>query len=195
MPDRELLRKLDKETLIDLLEDAAKNWLAHDGLWFQAVEREYDLSKAIKLDIHAWKTFTQIEARRIMKRLSIDGRGGIDALERAIQFRLYARLNEQKLTRIDENTLRYEMTDCRVQAARERKEMAPFPCKPVGIVEYAFFAHTIDPRIRTSVEACPPDDLERDYHCAWMFKLEDQDIPENEILSVDFLKLYQLDKV
>ena len=38
MPDRELLYAMSKEKLIDMLEDQAKNWLAHDGLWFQAVE-------------------------------------------------------------------------------------------------------------------------------------------------------------
>ena len=32
MPDREILMQLDKETLITMLEDSAKNWLAHDGL-------------------------------------------------------------------------------------------------------------------------------------------------------------------
>ena len=40
MQYRDLYRELDKDTLIDLLEDSAKNWLAHDGLWFQAVERD-----------------------------------------------------------------------------------------------------------------------------------------------------------
>ena len=33
MPNRDLLRQLSKDELIGLLEDAAKNWLAHDGLW------------------------------------------------------------------------------------------------------------------------------------------------------------------
>lgn len=28
MPDRELLRQFEKETLIDMLEDSSKNWLA-----------------------------------------------------------------------------------------------------------------------------------------------------------------------
>ena len=32
------LRTLDKEELVRILIDDAKNWLAHDGLWFQAVE-------------------------------------------------------------------------------------------------------------------------------------------------------------
>ena len=186
MPDREILRKLDKETLIDLLEDSAKNWLAHDGLWFQAIENEYDISVAIKLDKIAWKYFTQVEAKRIMRRMEIEQGCGIDALQKALQFRHYARLNEQELHRLDEKTLRYEMTECRVQVARERKKMDPFPCKPVGIVEYAYFAYTVDPRIRTSIIACPPDEHERDFYCAWLFKLEDEPIPEDQLLPTGF---------
>jgi hypothetical protein len=186
MPDREILRKLDKEALIDLLEDSAKNWLAHDGLWFQAVENEYDISAAIKMDKIAWRYFTQVEAKRIMRRSGTEQGGGIDALERALQFRLYARLNEQALHRLDETTLRYEMTNCRVQSARKRKNLDPFPCKPVGIIEYAYFAYTIDPRIRTSIIACPPDEHDRDFYCAWLFKLEDEPIVEDQLLPPGF---------
>ncbi|MBC7342070.1 MAG: hypothetical protein H5U02_06430, partial [Clostridia bacterium] len=44
----------------ELLADAAKLWLAHDGLWFQAVERTFGLEAAIRLDEEAWKDFTVI---------------------------------------------------------------------------------------------------------------------------------------
>lgn len=33
MDRREWLMQYSKEELIGFLEDAAKNWLAHDGLW------------------------------------------------------------------------------------------------------------------------------------------------------------------
>lgn len=186
MPDRDILRKLDKETLIDLLEDSAKNWLAHDGLWFQAIETEYDISAAIKMDKIAWKYFTQVEAKRIMRRFDFEQGGGIDTLEKALSFRLYARLNEQALKRIDNKTLRYEMTECRVQKARERKKMTPFPCKPVGFIEYAYFAYTIDNRIRTSIITCPPDEKINNYYCAWLFELEESPITEEQLLPEGF---------
>ena len=76
--DREqTLKQLTKKELIGLLEDAAKNWLAHDGLWFQAVERKYGQETAIALDAEAWRSFTVIEAKRIMKRLGIEEGGGL----------------------------------------------------------------------------------------------------------------------
>ncbi|NIM96319.1 MAG: hypothetical protein GTO18_21690 [Anaerolineales bacterium] len=173
MPDRETLRKLDKETLIDLLEDAAKNWLAHDGLWFQAVEGHYGLERAIELDTEVWERFTVIEAKRIMKRHNIGEGGGLDALQMALDLRLYALINVQKILRIDENTLRFEMVDCRVQAARRRKGLPDFPCKSVGLVEYEGFAKTIDPRIRTRCIACPPDPHPEEFWCAWEFTIAD----------------------
>lgn len=58
MPDRDILQSLSKETLIEMLEDQAKNWLAHDGLWFQAVEKQYGMKTAIELDKEAWISFT-----------------------------------------------------------------------------------------------------------------------------------------
>ncbi|MCJ7733384.1 MAG: DUF6125 family protein, partial [Anaerolineales bacterium] len=94
----------------------------------------------------------------------------------ALQYRLYARINEQSLIEVDSRTLRFEMNDCRVQSTRKRKGLDDFPCKSVGIAEYSYFAHTIDPRIRTAVISCPPDLHPETYYCAWQFTLEDQPI-------------------
>ena len=62
---------LSKEELLDFIGDLAKNWLAHDGLWFQAVEQRFGMDIAIELDRKAWETFTVIEAKRIKKRLNL----------------------------------------------------------------------------------------------------------------------------
>ena len=71
-----LLYDLSKEELIKILVDDAKNWLAHDGLWFQAVERSHGMEAAIAADREAWLKFTVIEAKRIMARLD-RGTGGV----------------------------------------------------------------------------------------------------------------------
>jgi hypothetical protein len=67
------------------------------------------------------------------------------------------------------------MNDCRVQAARRRKGLPDFPCKPVGLVEYGNFASSIDPRFLTECIACPPDPHPDQYWCAWKFTLTDED--------------------
>jgi len=158
----------------DLLEDAAKLWLAHDGLWFQAVEKRYGIEKAIELDKEAWETFTVLEAKRIMSRHGIAAEGGLESLKAALQHRLYAHINEQEIIDETPTSFVFRMTDCRVQSARQRKGLAPFPCKEVGIVEYSLFAKTIDPRIRTTCIGCPPDPKQPGYWCAWKFELTEE---------------------
>ena len=160
---------LTKEELIKIIKMQAKNWLAHDGCWFLAAEGKYGLKEAISIDKESWERFTVIEAKRIMKEFNIKKGSGLDGLEKALALRLYASVNIQEIDRPNSNKLLFKMKTCRVQAARERKQLPHFPCKEVGIVEYSGFASTIDPRIKTKVIACPPDPLERDYHCGWEF--------------------------
>jgi hypothetical protein len=175
MPNRDLLRQHSKEELIDMLEDAAKNWLAHDGLWFLAVEGEFDMEMAIELDRRAWEKFTVVEARRIMKRHGIEPGGGLPALKKALQYRLYAHLNVQEVIDVDERTVIFRMNDCRVQSTRKRKGLPDFPCKPVGLVEYTNFARAIDPRFHTRCIACPPDPHPEEFWCAWEFTLGEEE--------------------
>lgn len=165
---------LNREQSLALLGDFARRWLAHDGLWFQSIERDRGMKEAIHHDIEAWRTFTIIEAKRIIDFLQLPEHGGLDALARALEFRLYAFINQQQTIRPDERTLIFRMNECRVQAARRSKNMPDFPCKPVGEVEYSLFAQTIDPRIKTRCLACPPDSEVRDFYCGWEFTLDNE---------------------
>jgi len=162
---------LSREELLEFVTDAAKRWLAHDGLWFQAIENKHGMEEAIEMDRLAWEKFTVNEANRIIKQLNLEPNGGLQALKQALKFRLYALINEQEIIEEDENTIVFRMNRCRVQEARKRKGLPDFPCKPVGIVEYTGFAQTIDPRIKTEIVACPPDAHPDEYYCAWRFKI------------------------
>ncbi len=170
---KDLLDGMSSEELRGWLEDAAKLWLAHDGLWFQAIEGAHDLEHAIALDTEAWRRFSPIEARRIMKRLGLEPGGGLEALERCLGHRLYAILNEQEVVERESGRMVFRLKTCRVQDARKRHGLPDFPCREVGLVEYATFATTIDPRIRTRCVACPPDDHPDDWYCSWEFSLEE----------------------
>lgn len=165
------IEDFSKEELIRLLRDASKNWLAHDGLWFRAVEDTFGTETAIELDKKAWEAFTVIEAKRIMKRLDIKPGGGMPALIQALKFRMYAHINVQEVVEQDEKHCVFRMNNCRVQEARKRQYLPDFPCKSVGIVEYSGFARTIDPRIKTTCLVCPPDLHPPDFWCAWEFSI------------------------
>lgn len=161
---------MSKEELLKLLEVYAKNWLAHDGSWFLSAEETDGMDKAIELDTKAWDKFAVIEAKRIKREFNLPELGGLQALEEALNLRLYASINEQAIEWPDDNTLVFKMVKCRVQEARQRKELPLFPCKSVGIVEFTNFAKTIDPRIKTEVIQCPPDDV-GNFYCGWKFTL------------------------
>ena len=168
------MHELDKEQLLGVIEDFAKNWLAHDGLWFQAVEKNSDMKTAIQYDTEAWEKFTVIEAKRIMKRHNIAENSGLAGLKKALNYRLYAVLNTQEVKNETDKSFEFYMIKCRVQTARVRKNLPLFPCKEVGIVEYTGFARTIDPRIKTEVICCPPDpEAGEKHYCGWKFTLED----------------------
>ena len=94
--NKENIQDLTREELLGVLEDAAQNWLAHDGLWFQAVENVHGMDEAIAADRAAWEKFTVIEAKRIMERLGMKPGGGIPALVECLKHRLYARLNQHQ---------------------------------------------------------------------------------------------------
>ena len=127
---------------------------------------------AKKLNDLDLRRFSVIEAKRIMKRLPIPEGGGIGALEQALKFRLYARINRQEALCMSEHKLVFRMNDCRVQTARKRQNLPEYPCQSAGMIEYISFAGAIDPRIETRCIACPPDPHPEEYWCAWEFELK-----------------------
>jgi len=163
--------RLVQEDVSQALTDAAKNWVAMEGLWFQAVEQACGMDTALALDRGVWGQFAVIEARRIKERLAMPEKGGLDALEIAFKNRLVSLLNKLEIFRPDENTLIVTTKTCRVQAARTRKGMAQFPCRSVGMVEFPVFARTIDARIMTTCLSCPPETLPGTPYCSWKFTL------------------------
>ncbi len=175
--DYEKIEDLPREKLIELCSIYAKNWLAHDGLWFQSIEKKHGMDEAMEHDIHAWERFTVVEARRIKSFLELPEHAGIDGLRRALMFRLHAPLHEQSL-QVSGNTLTYKVISCRVQDARERKGMELHPCKTVGIPEYTNFAKVIDERFTTECISCYPDLTDSTCKCIWKFTLHPSPIPE-----------------
>jgi len=174
MKDVEKIEDLSRDELLELTTIYAKNWLAHDGCWFLAAEEKYGMATAIELDTESWRKFTVVEARRIIDFLQLGENSGIEGLKKALRFRLYASLNKDEITfSEDRKTLEYLVKTCRVQSARRKKGLPDFPCKSVGIVEYGYFAKTIDSRFETECISCPPEITNPDYYCIWRFTLKD----------------------
>lgn len=171
IPD--FLYEMPKEKQLALIDDIAKNWIAQDGVWFQAVEFTEGMNDAKRCNDSTWGRFSPFEAWSIKNLLGLGEHPGLEGLERALNFRMYGRLNVQSCRR-EGNSLIFEMNECRVQSARVKKGLADYPCKSAGLVEYARFARGIDDRISTTCIGCPPDPHPENWFCAWKFTLEEK---------------------
>lgn len=172
VPD--VLASLPREKLVALKDALAKNWLANDGVWFQAVEFSRNIFHAKRCNDSCWGRFSPFEAWSIKRFLGLPKHPGLDGLKQALQFRLYATLNKQSIIDDSEHSFIFQMNECRVQAARKRKNLPDYPCKSAGVVEFPFFASAIDDRIQTECIACPPDEHPEGWYCAWRFILPDE---------------------
>ena len=167
---KEAVKNLSREELLTLLEMDSKNFLAIDGTWFQSVEHKEGMEKAIFHDYEAWERFTVSEAKRLIQFLKLPENSGLDGLEKALPFRINNRNNKCEIIR-EENKLIYRVVDCRVQAARKRKNMPFHPCKCVGEIEHKNFAKTIDQRINCRCLSCYPDITDETSACSWKFTI------------------------
>jgi len=167
-----VLLNMDEEALLELKDRLAKNWLVNDGVWFQTIEKSEGLNEAKRCNDSCWAHFSPFEARTIKERLGLSESPGLDGLKRALGFRVYASINVQSIVEERENSFVFQMNECRVQVARKRKGMEDYPCKSAGLVEYAYFARSIDARIKTECIGCPPDDHPETWYCAWRFYVE-----------------------
>jgi len=165
-----IIEKMNREELLRLIDIYAKNWLAMDGVWFQSIEQKFGMDEAVEHDENAWRQFTVIEANRIKEFLALPEQAGLDGLKKALELRMYANINADEIL-IKDNTLTYRTLDCRVQNARKRKGMEFHPCKSVGIIEYTFFAKTIDARLQCEAISCYPDVTDETCTCSWKFTL------------------------
>jgi hypothetical protein len=164
---------LSREEILGLLEDASLNWLTHDGLWFQSVEEKFGTDTARGCNEKAIAKYSEIEAKRIIRRFNLPKNGGIPTLMQALKYRMYHLINRQDFIEVSENRCIFRMRECRVQRARNKKGLPDYPCKSVGIQEYSHFATAVDPRIQTRCVACPPDEHPDDFWCAWEFVLKE----------------------
>ena len=121
------IQDMTREELLGFLEDAALLWLAHDGLWFQAVERRYGTDVGRQCSGEAIAGYSGIEAKRILKRFGLPANGGIPALMQALKFRIYHLINKQDFVEVSEKRCIFRMRECRVQAMRKKKGASGLP--------------------------------------------------------------------
>jgi hypothetical protein len=166
------LLRMDPSRLKKLADGLALNWLSNDGVWFQAVEFRDGMNDAKRCNDSVWGVFSPVEAWSIKRLLNLPERPGLSGLKKALNFRIYSLINTYSLIEESPEALVLQMNDCRVQSTRKRKGLEDYACKSAGLVEYTYFARSIDDRIRTEPIGCPPDPHPAEWFCAWRFSLD-----------------------
>jgi hypothetical protein len=164
------LVNMEKERLIGLINAMSANWLTGDGVWFRTVEDNHDMYTSKRCNDTCWTRYSPVEASIIKAFLHLPELSGLDGLERALRFRLYANINQQAIERSADGLV-LRMLRCLVQKTRGSQGLPDYPCKSAGLVEFDTFARTIDSRIRTDCISCPPDGHPKEWYCAWHFRI------------------------
>lgn len=165
------LRALSEEELAGLKNAVAVNWLANDGVWFQAVEFSMGIDDARRCNNSTWAQFSPFEALSVKQFLGLPETSGLEGLRRAFEFRVYATINHQSFEEDTPQSFILRVNACRVQEARKRKGLDDYPCKSGGLIEFGAFAEAVDPRIKTEYIGCPPDPHPEEWFCAWRFSI------------------------
>ena len=168
----EQLLNLSEKKREELKEALGVNWLANDGIWFQAIEFSENMTIAKECNDACWGEFSPFEASSVKELIGLGESPGLEGLKKALDYRFYTFVNKQSISDETESSFVFRMNDCRVQSARKRKGLDDYPCKSAGIIEYTTFAETIDSRIKTTCIACPPDKHPEDWYCAWKFSID-----------------------
>lgn len=167
----EALKRLSRAQLDELAQAQAANWLAADGLWFQAVEKRRGMEQAKRLNDTCWVRFGPYEAGRVRRLLNLAPDCGLEGLKAALAMRAYGIINRQSIIDEGPGSFVFQMNDCRVQSTRKRRGLPDYPCRSAGVVEFPGFARGIDARIVTECIGCPPDAHPEEWFCAWRFRL------------------------
>jgi len=168
-----VFEELSREDLLEMLSIYAKCSIAIDGFWFQSIEFKHGMDEAMAHNDNVWGQYAVSEARRIKGFLGLPENSGICGLRRALAFRVFYQLNKDRIE-IDGNVLTYYVETCRVQSARQRKNMPFHPCKSTGTADFTAFSNAIDERFHTDCVSCYPDLTDPSCACVWRFTLVEQ---------------------
>jgi hypothetical protein len=166
----ETLRKLPKDTILQILEILRRDQRTIDGLWFLAVEEMYGLTRAVEIDAHVWGKIGYINAKRLKTAFNLRPLD-ISSLIKAINLDPLWLFFDYKIEQVSREKAVMRFRDCPAQKGRLRMGKGTFPCRSVDEGYFIGFCKEIDERIRVHCAYCPPEQASDDFLCEWHFLL------------------------
>jgi hypothetical protein len=168
--DREMLKAMPKDKLLDLFFLHIRNLWRVDGLYFLGIEEKFGTDAATQIDADCWKIMGKLEARELKK---IFGSKEIDvaSLLNHLKNTSWALDQDSKEIEVSKNRAIFRVTNCRTQETRIRKGLSVFPCKKVRFGYLKSFAEEMNPKIEVVCKVCPPGKRPQGIWCEWEFRL------------------------
>lgn len=176
--DREMLKKMSTEKLLDYLFLQIRNLWRVDGLYFLGIERKFGTEAAREIDAGVWEAMAGIEARSLQKMFQVGENPDASKIMELLRKSSWALDQPFKTIEVSSKGAVLEVGRCRTQETRLSKGLREFPCKSVRFGYLKNFAMTLNPKVEVNCLACPPDKHPKDSLCKWSivpFSSEDQD--------------------
>lgn len=168
--DNEMLSKLPKDKLVDLLILHIRNLWRVDGLYFLGIEERFGTEAATEIDVNCWRLLAKLEVRELREALGVKD-SSMASFMHVLRNTSWALYQVGKEIEVKGDSCIIRVTDCRVQQARIRKGLKEFPCKQVRYGYLKSFAEEFNPNMKVICRICPPDRHPSNIWCEWEFKL------------------------
>jgi len=168
--DRQMLKAMTKEKVLDLFFMHVKNLWRVDGLYFLGIEEKFGTEAATQIDTNCWKTMGKLEARELKNLLSLK-KNDIPAFMQALRNTSWSLYQEEKQIESSLSKGVYKVIKCRTQQTRINKGLGEFPCKNVRFSYLKSFAQEFNPNIKVNCHICPPGAHPKNIWCEWEFTL------------------------
>nr|MDO8081807.1 DUF6125 family protein [Candidatus Freyarchaeota archaeon] len=169
--DRNWLKGLPKEKLVNLLNLQISNIWRVDGLYFLGIEENFGTNAATKIDTNCWSALAKLEVRDLKELLELES-NDLKLFMAALRATSWALYQEEKEWEIKSDRAIFRVTSCRTQKARIKKGVSEFPCKEVRWTYLKEFARAFNPEVEVNCIVCPPDEHDENLWCEWEFRIK-----------------------
>lgn len=167
--DRQMLKKMPVEQLLDYFFLQIRNLWRVDGLYFLGIEKKFCTEAATEIDAGVWEAMAEIEAKSLQRMFDVGETPDIPIIMDLLRKSSWALDQPFKTVEISSKRAVLGIDRCRTQEARLSKGMEEFPCKKVRFGYLKNFAKTLNPNVQVDCLVCPPDKHPKGSWCRWQF--------------------------
>jgi Family of unknown function (DUF6125) len=167
--DREVLKRMGMERLLDYFFLQIRNLWRVDGLYFLGIEKRFGTEAATEIDAGVWDAMAGIEAKALQKMFGIGEKPDIATIISLLGKSSWAMDQPFKTVEIGSKKAILRIDRCRTQETRVSKGLEEFPCKKVRFAYLRNFAKALNPDAKVECLVCPPDKHSKDSWCTWEF--------------------------